>query len=206
MTTHLLRDYLTQNVTTGNRTFIYAYLLAIFLRRILRYSYVGDTNYPINTVGSLLIATADTTPTAPLPTFPAGTKAGINLGAQKEFYVSIPASVRVVNSADVGRILVLRSTAFPTFNSGCFVILGFEVSTNAYIIDYRTLGDKPPVEAADSLEWYIYEKDINCPTSGGTDSKTSAEYRSDGTSNTPRIILQSPHSLAWQVRICNEGS
>lgn len=206
MATHLCRDYLTQNVTTGNRTFIYAYVLSIFLRRVLGYSYVGDTNYNINSVGTLLLATGDTTPTAATPTFPPGNKAGINLGVQKEFYVSIPASVRVVSSADVGRILVLRSNAFPTFNSGLFAIVGFDVPSNSYIIDYRTLGDKPPVEAADTLPWYLYEKDTNCPLSGGTNGKTSSEYRSDGTSNTPRVLLQSPHSTAWQVRICNEGS
>lgn len=206
MAIHLCRDYLTQNTTTGNRTYIYAYLLSIFLRRVLGYSYVGDTNFNINSVGTLLIATGDTTPTAATPTFPAGSRAGINLGAQQEFYVSIPISVRTVSSADVGRILVLRSTAFPSFNSGCFVIVGFDTVTNSYIIDYRTLGDKPPVEAADTLNWYIYEKDISCPIAGGTNGKTSAEYRSDGTSNTPRIVLQSPHALGWQVRICNEGS
>lgn len=206
MAIHLCRDYLTQNVTTGNRTFIYAYLLAIFLRRVLKFSYVGDTNFNINSVGPLLIATGDSTPTAATPTFAPGTKAGINLGAQREFYVSIPVSVRTVTSADVGRILVLRSTSFPTFNSGCFIIVGLDAASNSYVIDYRTLGDLPPVEAADSLPWYIYEKDVSCPVSGGTNGKTSAEYRSDGTSNTPRVVLQSPHALAWQVRICNEGS
>lgn len=205
MAIHLLRDYQTQNITNSNREFIYTYLLSIFLRRVLLYSYVGDTNYNINSIGTLLIATGDSTPTG-TPTFATGSKAGINLGAQKEFYVSIPVSVRTVTSADIGRLLVLRSTAFPRYNSGIFLILGFETSTNSYVIDYRTLGDPPPVEAADSIAWYIYEKDLNCPTSGGSNTKTSAEYLSDLTSNTPRIVLQSPHSTGWQVRICNEGS
>lgn len=207
MATHLLRDYLTQNVTTTSRSWIASYLLIIFLRRVLGYSYIGDTNYPINGIGSLLIATGDTTPTSATPTFPTGNKAGINIGSQKEFYVTIPSSVRVVSSADIGRILVLKSTAFPTFNSGLFVIVGFETSTNSYVIDYRTLGEKPPVEAADTLPWYLYEKDINAPVNGAANTiKTSAEYRSDGNSVTPRIILQSPHALGWQVRICNEST
>lgn len=206
MAIHLLRDYLTQNITTGNRSFIFSYVLTLFMRRVLGYSYIGDTNYPINAVGSLLIATGDTTPTSS-PTFPPGNKAGINLGSQKEFYVSIPVSVRTVSGSDVGRLLVMRSTANPTFNSGVFVILGFETSTNSYVIDYRTLGDKPPVEAADSIMWWLYDKDINCPTQGaGNTLKLSSEYRGDGNSTTPRIILQSPHALGWQVRICNESS
>lgn len=205
MAIHLLRDYLTQNVTTSNREFIYSYLLSIFLRRVLLYSYVGDTNFNINSVGTYLIATGDSTPTS-TPTFATGSKAGINLGTQKEFYVSIPVSVRTVSATDIGRLLALRSTTNPRFNSGIFLIVGFETSTNSYVIDYRTLGDTPPVEAADSLAWYLYEKDLNCPTSGGANTKTTAEYQSDLSSNTPRIILQSPHSVGWQVRICNEGS
>jgi hypothetical protein len=204
MAIHLLRDYFQQNVSNANGQYVYSYTLTIFLRRVLGYKYVGDTNYPINAVGSLLIATGDATPTADIPTFPIGSKAGINLGTQKEFYVSIPVSVRTVSGADLGRILVLKSTANPRFNSGLFVIVGFEASTNSYVIDYRTLGDPPPVEAADSLQWWLYERDINAPTSGTVNTKGSTEYRSDGNSTTPRIILQSPHSLGWQVRICHE--
>jgi len=204
MAIHLLRDYQTQNVTTSNREFIYTYLLSIFLRRVLKYSYVGDTNFNINSIGPLLIATGDITPTT-TATFPVGNKAGINLGTQKEYYVTIPISVRVVTASDIGRILVLRSTANPRYNSGAFVIIGLDTSTNSYFIDYRTLGYPPPVEAADSLEWYIYEKDINCPTQGASNSKAAGKYRSDGDSTTPRIILQSPHASGWQVRLCNEG-
>jgi len=206
MAIHLLRDYQTQNITTSNRLYIPSYLLTIFMRRVLRYTYVGSTNYPINNIGTLLISTGDTTPTV-APTFTVGKKAGINLGAQKEFYVSIPVGVRTVSGADVGRLLSLRSTANPTFNSGVFLIQGFDTTSNSYIIDYRTLGDKPPAEPADSMEWYLYEKDLNCPTQGAPNTlKTSAEYRGDGNSTTPRIILQSPHALGWQVRICHEST
>src|SRR5574338_533310 len=203
MAIHLLRDYLTQNITTNSTIYVYSYILSIFLRRVLGYSHVGSTNFNINSVGTLLIATGDSNPTG-AASFPSGNKAGINLGTQKEFYVSIPLSVRTVSGADLGRLLVLRSTANPRFNSGMFNIVGFETSTNSYIIDYRTLGDPPPVEAADSIQWWLYEKDLNCPINGAVNTKTSAEYRGDGNSATPRIILQSPHALGWQVRICNE--
>lgn len=203
MAIHLLRDYLTQNVTTANSQYIYAYMLSIFMRRVLGYSHIGSTNFNINSVGTLLLATGDSNPTG-APSFPVGNKAGINLGTQKEFYVSIPLSVRTVSGADLGRMLVLKSTAYPTFNSGIYNIVGFEVSTNSYVIDYRTLGDPPPVEAADTIQWWLYERDLNCPVPGTVNTKSSGEYRGDGNSTTPRIILQSPHALGWQVRICVE--
>lgn len=207
MVIHLLRDYQTQNISNGStRIFTYSYILSIFLRRVLSYSYVGDTNFNINSVGSLLVATGDITPTASA-TFPVGNKAGINLGTQKEFYVSIPASVRTVSGTDIGRLLVLKSTAYPRHNSGVFVITGFETATNSYVIDYRTLGDHPPVETSDSIQWWLYEKETSCPAQGAPNSlKATTEYRSDGNSTTPRIILQSPHALGWQVRICNEST
>jgi len=203
MAIHLLRDYFTRNITTSNHSYIFSYVLSIFLRRVLSYTHIGSTNFPINSVGSLLIATGDTNP-AGAASFPVGNKAGINLGYQKEFYVSIPISVRTVSGNDIGRILTLKSTNYPRFNSGLFVILGVDTATNSYIVDYRTLGDKPPVEAADSIMWWLYEKDLNAPVPGAVNSKTTAEYRGDGDSTTPRIILQSPHALGWQVRICNE--
>jgi len=205
MANYLLRDYFTQNISSANNAYIFTYTLSIFLRRILKYTYVGDTNFPINDIGSLLIATGDTNPTG-ATNFPVGNKAGINIGVQKEYYVTIPNTVRVVSGADIGRLLVLRSSAHPTFNSGVFLITGFETSSNSYVIDYRTLGEHPPIEAADSIEWWLYERDSSAPTQGTANTKTAAEYRSDGNSNTPRIILQSPHVLGWQVRICNESS
>jgi hypothetical protein len=276
MATHFVRDYIMQNVTSGNRQYTASYILAIFLRRILGYTYVGDTNFGINSVGSLLIATADSTPTAATPTFAAGTKAGINQGTGREFYVWVPPSVRTVQLADVGRLLVLKSTTNPSFNSGVYLITGFEsltytvqstsaaasnpttittttnhslttgqtvtlsgvtgntaangtwtvtvtgsntftipvtssgtgsagsVVANSYIIDFRTMGDFPKQEAFDSLNWYLYAAESACPTAGAVNGTWPTTYGGNGTSTTPRIILQSPHALGWQVRICNE--
>jgi len=126
MAIHTVRDYLVQNVSTSSKQWAVGYILGIFLRRVLGYTYVGDTNYPLNTVGSLLIATADSTPAAATPTFATGTKAGINQGTGREFYVWIPPSVRTVQLADIGRLLVLKSTTNSTSNSGVYNILGFE--------------------------------------------------------------------------------
>ena len=276
MAIHTIRDYITQNVNSGNRQWIPTYLLALFVRRVLGYSYVGSTNFPINDIGTLLIATADLTPTL-APTFAAGTKAGINQGTSREFYVWVPPSVRTVQIADVGRLLVLKSTTNSTFNSGVYLITGFEslnvsisstfgdgtnpvtITTatshtfttgqtivisgatgttntngtwtitvtgsntftipstgsgsgstgnavaNSYIIDYRTMGTFPPQEAFDSMNWYLYAADSACPTDGAVNSTYPSTYGGIGTSTTPRIILQSPHALGWQVRICNEA-
>jgi hypothetical protein len=138
MARHLLRDYLTPG--TGNFTapYVGAYLASIFMRRVLGYSYVGDTRFPINSVGSLLISTADSTPTS-TPTFAVSTKAGVGYsGTGKEFNVTIPSGTRVVGAGDVGRILVLQSTTNPTFNSGCFLITGFDSGTNSYVVDFRS--------------------------------------------------------------------
>lgn len=120
MAIHLLRDYVSQNTTTSNRRYISTYLTSIFLRRTLGYTYVGDTNFNINSVGQYLFATGDTTPTV-APTFPVGNKAGIaNNGAAIE--INIPIAVRGVIPSDVGRVLVFKSSLYPFRNSGAFVI------------------------------------------------------------------------------------
>lgn len=410
MAIHLLRDYLSQNVTTTNRQYISTYLTAIFLRRVLGYTYVGDTNFNINSVGQYLFATGDTTPTV-TPTFPVGNKAGIanNVSAIE---ISIPVSVRGVISSDIGRILIFKSPLYPYRNSGAFAISSLQqgntttiaagsnnvalptgtitvgstgtfptsgtffvgpntgttaplsttigapsnnvslptgtinvatttgfpttgtilvvtstgtqvvtytgtggttftgctggtgtmltgnavqsittinvtattgftttgslhilttggvqtitytgttattftgctgltallftggtvfssndiqtityTSTNAtqflgctggtgtlatgepvynqnkFVIDYRGNGDLSLVEATDTVPWYLYDKDINCPSNGNNNTSAASQYRGSGNSTTPRLILQSPHAIGWQVRICNE--
>ena len=345
MVLYLCRDYVSQDITSSNRTYIHSYVLSIFLRRILGYSYVGDTNYPINSLGRLLIATGDSTPTM-APTFPVGSAAGIaNNGSAIE--VQIPLANKAVSSDDIGRILVIKSTKYPTRNSGLFVISalqrgnfttiaagsnnatlpqstinvvsttgfpssgtifigstttvtsgsnnvalptstinvvsttgfassgtilintsagqqtvtytgitpttftgctggtgsmftdgtvingnGFQIITytgttsttftgcsggtgklvtgqvvynqNKYVIDYRGGGDLACPEPNDTVMWWLYDKDINCPKIGAGNG--SSGYNGNGSSVTPRIILQSPHALGWQVRICNEST
>lgn len=204
MTVHLCRDYVTQSINNVNRTYVPPYLLAIFMRRVLGWVYVGDTNFNINSVGTLLIATGDSTPTAATPTFAAGTRAGLNNGTGT-YHVTIPATVYTVTAGDVGRIVVLKSTANPTFNSGLFLITAIDTTSgrNDFIIDWRS-GDTPPAEAADTLNWYLYEKDVSCPTIGTGNG--GGGYQSTGAAGTPRLILQSTHATAYQVRICIEST
>lgn len=200
MTIHLSRDYNTQFTGTG-RTYISGYLISLFLRRVLTYSYVGDTNFPINGIGTLLIATGDSTPTLATPTFTTANKAGINNGAGT-YHVTIPVAIRTVISADIGRLLVLKSAANPTFNSGIFLITAIDTPNNAYVIDWRS-GDSPPAETQ-AILWYLYAADSATPVDGAPNG--GGGYEGNGSSTTPRIILQSPHATAWQVRICIESS
>lgn len=85
-----------------------------------------------------------------------GYGAGINFGAGAFFEVSIPIAVRTVVSGDIGKMLVLKSTRFPTKNSGLFKISGINAGSNRYIIDYRAT-ENPPVEASNSIDWWLYE-------------------------------------------------
>jgi hypothetical protein len=137
MARHLLRDYFGPATGNSSTTFIGSYLATIFMRRVLGYSHVGSTNYPINSVGTMLISTADSTPTS-TPTFAGGTKAGINLGLNLEFNASIPVATRTVINGDIGRILVLRSTTNPQYNSGCYLITGIDSGSNSYKLDFRS--------------------------------------------------------------------
>src|SRR5574338_3017 len=85
-----------------------------------------------------------------------GYGAGINFGAGAFFEVSIPVAVRTVVIGDVGKMLVLKSTKFPTKNSGIFNITGINAGANRYIVAYRAT-ENPPVEAANSIDWWLYE-------------------------------------------------
>lgn len=195
MARHLLRDYSIQTLTAAKQGSVQGYLLAIFMRRVLGYSVVGHTNFNIDTVGPFLLASG----------VGLGNRAGINFGAGAFYQVSIPSGIRVVAVGDIGRLICLRSTANPLFNSGVFLITGVNTTDNRYIVDYRS-GDNPPAEAADSMDWWLYVSDDNLPVVGANNAGTGNQYRGNGTSTTARIILQSPHATGWQVRICLETS
>ena len=58
---------------------------------------------------------------------------GINFGAGVEKEVSIPIQKRKVVAGDVGKMFVMKSTSFPTKNSGCFKITAINVGNNTTI-------------------------------------------------------------------------
>lgn len=201
MANHICRDYQLNGTTNWSGS---PYAMILYLRRVLRYFVVGRTGYPVDTVGGgLLVATGDTTPAAATPTFPAGRRAGINYGGGLENHVGVNSADHVVSAGDVNKILVLRSSANPRHNSGLFKVTGVDVGNNRFIVDYRS-SENPPAEADDSMDWYLYENESSAPTTGSPNGGSG--YRSDGTSTTPRIVLQSPHATGWQVRICMETS
>jgi hypothetical protein len=199
MAVHLQRDYLVLNSNVTRCAT--SYIVAIFLRRVLGFSFVGHTNFDIENVGTLLLASGTTV----------GNRAGINFGAvppsaptAESTAVSIPVGVRTVSAADIGRILVLRSTTNPKHNSGCFAISSVDTVNNRYRIDWRS-AEAPPPEAADSMDWWLYASDANAPSINVSGSQNGGPgYNGNGSSTTPRLILQSPHSTGWQLRICHE--
>lgn len=198
MTYYLSRDYLTQSVAVYQSD-IAAMQLAAFLHKILGYTVVGQTNFNISTVGTLLIAQGTANPNL----------AGINqLGTGNEFKVTIPVAAHTVTVADIGRQLLLKSTANPVVNNGFFLITGVDTVNNAYSIDFRTTDAAsvsfPPPETggATGMQWWLYEKDASPPNTRTSNGGTG--YHGYGTSTCSRVILQSPHATAWQVRICCE--
>jgi hypothetical protein len=206
-TTHLCRDYPTQ-FTLQFTSDIAQWLLAIFLERVLGYTIVGSTNF-----------TANFTPLASGTASP--NLAGINYGAtggsggiSAFFEVGVPSGVYVVSLADVQRVLVLKSVANPTFNSGCFLVQGVDIANNRFIVDYRTADPGSPVfpppelGVSTGMQWFLYSNDSTTPATRG--SNGGAGYHGNLTSTNSRIVFQSPGTwfggFVWQVRLCSENS
>lgn len=202
-TNYLCRDYPSQ-FTTLSQGDIAQWVLAIFLERILGYTVVGSTNFATNFTP---LASGTASPNL----------AGINYGATGSgsngpafFEVGVPSGVYVVSAADVQRVLALKSVANPTFNNGVFLVQGVDIPNNRFIIDYRTadpgsaLFPPPEVGTTTGMQWWLYGNDSTVPSSRGTNAGTG--YRGSGTSTDSRIVLQSPHATAWQVRLCSENS
>jgi hypothetical protein len=185
MATHICRDLFERALSPDTSGI---YWIAIFLRHVLGFTVIGQTNFNLN--GSTI-------------TKGSGSGASINLGSTNEFAVAIPSGQYVVSISDVDRILALRSSSNPGKNSGLFRITGIDTASNRVFINYAT-GDYPPAEVA-SLSWAICEIETLF-IANNTGNAVSGGYRSNGSAACSRIILQSPHSSGWQVRLCRESS
>jgi len=139
-----------------------------------------------------------------------GYGAGINFGAGFFFEVSIPIAKRTVVAGDIGRMLVLKSTAFPTKNAGLFKITAINAGSNRYVIDYRST-ENPPVEAANSIDWWLYEIET---VASGYLSKFAGSTGSSGFSiisstNTSPIVVTTdtnfPHTWVTGQKISISG-
>jgi hypothetical protein len=224
MTYHLCRDFQTNsnssqadpgyNDLSGGAPF---YILSIFLRYVLGYTQVGETNWNLNAAPFLISGSSVTT-------------ASITISGSTS-YVNIPSSVYTVSgSSDVGRIVALKSPANPTTNSGVFLITGVDTVNNRYVVSTR-IGNSGTLITESGLSWYVLENDalVTGDGSGGTtyahgwsyllgnnsiygantspnNASTATSYAGNGTAISPRIILQSPHSTGWQVRLAHEPS
>ncbi len=185
---HVCRDFLSiGNPINLNCSRLAQYYLVIFLRTVLGYAVVGQTNFNLD--GATL-------------KIGSGAAGSINQGTNNEYAFS--PNGYVVSSADIGRILAVRSTGNPMVNSGLFRVTGVDTSNNWLFLNYRS-GDVPPAETG--LTWVLYATEtvfngiINFSGNG-----TLNTYQGQGAATQSRIILQSPSALAWQVRICFENS
>jgi hypothetical protein len=161
------------------------YLLSLFLRRVLNFSVVGQTNFNIDNATYTLAS---------------GANGSFNLGVGFQFNFSPNGYTAQVS--DIGRILVVRSNSNPLQNSGLFRITGINTSNNSWVLNYRS-GDSPPVETG--LQWSLHPKDDLTWSSGGNGAASPA-YLGRTSATCSRIILQSPHVSGWQVRITYEPS
>lgn len=194
MTLHIAKDFLTLSQTATTYAPYYSLVAtAMMLNGVFGFTVVGQTSFNL-TSGSI--------------TKGQGTNnANINLGGTLTKAVQLPSGSYVVSVSDVDRILALRSNSNPRLNSGLFRISGFDSATNSvFVVPRAWSGDAPPAET--NVSWKVYETESLAIAGFNTtaNSLTGMAYRSWGTSPVPRIILQSPHSSAWQVRICIESN
>jgi len=189
MTLHVCRDFLSWGNPLNQWGPYYAnYLLSIFLRRVLNYVVVGQTNWDID--GSTY-------------TKGSGNNGSLNQGGT-DIYAFAPDGY-TVSIADIGRILVLRSPGNPMLNSGMFRVTSVDTGNNWLYINYRS-GDVPPAETG--MTWAVCENEFvfNANVTNGGNGTTGTYQTQGAGANASRIILQSPSSLNWQVRICVESN
>jgi hypothetical protein len=171
------------------------YFMAMFLYTVLGYTIVGQTNF--NLTGSTLLKGY-------------GTNGSLNQGTQATQYAfKCPTGTYTVTTADIGRILVLKSPGNPMINSGLFRVTGVDTTNNYLFINYRA-GATPPAET--NMTWGLYENElvflttVNWPNGGGgVGNGIAGTYQGQTSSPQSRIVMQCPSSLAWQVRICYEN-
>ena len=188
MALHVCRDFLSWGNPLNQWGPYYGnYLLAIFLRGVLGYVVVGHTNFNLDGI-----------------TYTKGTgnNGSLNQGGT-DIYAFAPNGY-TVSAADIGRIVVLRSPGYPMVNSGLFRVTSVDTTNNWLYLNYRS-GDVPPAETG--MTWTVFENEFvftaNVNNGGNGIANT---YQTQGTATASRIILQSPSSLNWQVRICVESN
>lgn len=186
MAIHISRDLLTEDAPGAETS---AYLISIFLNAVMNFTVIGHTNF--NLTGSGFRVTT-------------GSAGSFNLGGGLEQYFA--PDVYTVTSGDIGRILAVRSDAYPRLNSGLFRIENVDTGSNAWLVDYRSSQD-PPAESS-NLQWSLFEAETvhTAFDRSSTGNGSTTTYATTGSATNSRIILQSSHSSGWQVRLCLEST
>lgn len=171
------------------------YLASAFMVGVLGFSQVGQTVFNVSGSGAWLAT---------------GVSASLNFGSTGSFSaLGVASSSYVVSAGDIGRIVALKSTLYPRFNSGLFRVSGVDVPNNRFVLEYRS-PDNPPVETS-TLNWTLFSDEnvfggaVPYNANGGVPNGLSG-YQGDRTYASKRVILRSPHSSSWQVRFCHESS
>ncbi len=187
MALHVCRDFLSiGNPLSYVMGFITPYYLAMFLTTVLGYSIVGQTNFNITSAPFLLGS---------------GVSGTLNQGAGLE--LAFLPNAYTVSIADVGRILVLKSPGNPMINSGLFRVTSVDTINNWLYINYRA-GALPPAETG--VTWGLFASEsVWYPLLNFTGNGVVGTYQGQGAATQNRIILQSPSSTNYQVRIAIEN-
>lgn len=182
---HVCRDFRTSgNNLSINIPLVANYFVAIFAFGVLGYTQIGQTNFDLAGTYCLF----------------QGTTGALNQGTGNE-YAFLPNGY-AVTSADIGRILVIRSTSYGMLNSGLFRVTGVDTLNNWLYINYRS-GDLPPAET--NLTFSLFAEENTFSTgSNFTGNGISGTYTGQGTATQSRLILQSPGG--YQVRFALENS
>lgn len=186
---HVCRDLLTLgNPVNLDCNRVCLYLLAIFSKSVLNYTQIGNTNFDLTS-----------------STFLKGSGSGgtLNQGTGNEY--AFAPNGYTVSAADINRVLAIRSTANPMVNSGLFRVTAVDTANNWFILNYRS-GDTPPAEIG--LTWSLWVSEATAVNTNFnyTGNGTTGTYQGQGSATQSRVILQSPHSSAYQVRFTVENS
>jgi hypothetical protein len=167
------------------------YLLGAFLQSVIEYKVITQVNFSLNSSPFLLALNGgDTT-----------TYASINLASGSEYSVQLPITYNVSQS-DVGRILALRSSLYPTYNSGLFRITSASILQNIVTVDYRST-EYPPFEV-ETLKWAVYENEAVIAHLWNTSSNGARGYNTNYASQASRVLLSSPSG--WTLRLSLESA
>lgn len=127
------------------------------------------------------------------------------------YVVDIPIAARTVlagtsPAGDVNRMLVMKSSLYPTKNSGIFKITAVDTVNNRYTIDYRST-DAPPPELS-TLTWWLYEGEVQVSNYIYNFDASLPSTVNGATNTTPIVVSTSsahPFVTGQRVLITNVG-